>query len=272
MIKLGATSISSAKLGATQVSKIYLGATEVWSNFDADFSAYLAAGIANGSTMSAGNQTAVNAFIVGCKADGVWTPIKASCLLCAWDSLAGALTPLVGPTPTPTGFISTDYSRTSGLKGRPSSTWLDSNYPHNTDGQNDFHMCAYINEAPTNATPVIGVGINTTGVSNAAFNSSTQAAFRCRSSSSLGVAIAAYPTGLIGVARVSSANYQYRVVGSTATATATSQTPNGDDIFVFRTSGNGNVTNARLSFYSAGTNLTLATLDSRLATLMSALT
>jgi hypothetical protein len=42
----------------------------------------------------------VNAFVKGCKADGIWSAIKASCILAGADTLAGALVPLVGAAPT----------------------------------------------------------------------------------------------------------------------------------------------------------------------------
>jgi hypothetical protein len=43
---------------------------------------------------------AFDAFIKGCKTDGTWGAIKASCILAGWNNLDGALTPLVGAAPT----------------------------------------------------------------------------------------------------------------------------------------------------------------------------
>jgi hypothetical protein len=43
---------------------------------------------------------AITDFIVGCKADGIWSAIKASCILMGARTLSGALTPLRGGTPT----------------------------------------------------------------------------------------------------------------------------------------------------------------------------
>jgi hypothetical protein len=69
MIKLGATSISSAKLGATQVSKIYLGSTEVWANLDSDVDAFV---LATGAT----DTTTMNALALYLKAQSLWTSCR----------------------------------------------------------------------------------------------------------------------------------------------------------------------------------------------------
>ena len=49
--------------------------------FDADATAYIAAvEAADGQALEAGVKTAINTFVVGCKADGIWTALKASCI------------------------------------------------------------------------------------------------------------------------------------------------------------------------------------------------
>ena len=50
--------------------------------YDADASAYiLAVEAADGQTLEPATRSAINKFVVGCKADGIWAAIKASCIM-----------------------------------------------------------------------------------------------------------------------------------------------------------------------------------------------
>jgi hypothetical protein len=70
-------------------------------NFDTDAQAYITAvETADGAALEAGVKTAINNFVVGCKADGIWSAIKASCILAGARTLTGALIPLAGTAPT----------------------------------------------------------------------------------------------------------------------------------------------------------------------------
>jgi hypothetical protein len=84
-------------------------------------------------------------FVKGCKNDGIWTAIKASCILAGARTLAGALVPLVGTAPTNFDglFDSGDYNRKTGLIGDGSTKSLDSNRNNNADPQNSKHVSAY---------------------------------------------------------------------------------------------------------------------------------
>lgn len=242
------------------------------SSVDADFASYLAAGVANGSTMSASNQTAVNAFIVGCKTDSIWTPIKASCLLCAWDSLAGALTPMVGAAPTNNNFVSGDYSRTAGLLGNGTTKYLNTNRTSVADSQNDNSMGVWITAAGTDVRAFMGYGSATsTGTTHLFHNSTSQG----RNKNATSVIGPARSTGFLGTSRSSSSSFTLRAgEANTASGTRTSGTPTTVDIYVFgRNSGGINIaTDGRMSFYYAGSSLTQSLLNARLATLMAALT
>jgi hypothetical protein len=69
--------------------------------YDADAQAYITAvETADGQALETGVRDAINAFVVGCKADGIWNAIKASCILAGARTLTGALVPLVGTAPT----------------------------------------------------------------------------------------------------------------------------------------------------------------------------
>jgi hypothetical protein len=64
---------------------------------DADAAAYIAAvEAADGQALEAGVRWNIDQFVRGCKADGIWTAIKASCILSGARTLSGALVPLVG--------------------------------------------------------------------------------------------------------------------------------------------------------------------------------
>ena len=94
--------------------------TLVWSpgfNYDTNASAYIdAVEAADGQALETATRYAINDFVIGCKQDGIWNAIKASCILSGARTLAGALVPLVGTAPTNNGFIGvgTDYVRKTG--------------------------------------------------------------------------------------------------------------------------------------------------------------
>ena len=112
---------------------------------DADATAYLTAvQAADGQVLEPAVRLAVNSFIKGCKADGIWTAIKASCILAGARTLTGALIPLVGTVPTNFNFVSGDYNRETGLVGDGSTKYLDSNRANNADPQNSNHNTCWV--------------------------------------------------------------------------------------------------------------------------------
>jgi hypothetical protein len=73
---------------------------------DPDAKAYIAAvETADGQALEPAIRTAYDQFIRGCKSDGIWDAIKASCILAGARSLSGALVPLVGAAPTNNNFV-----------------------------------------------------------------------------------------------------------------------------------------------------------------------
>jgi hypothetical protein len=236
---------------------------------DADAAAYLnAVEVEDGQALEAGVRKAVDDFVKGCKNDGIWSDIKTACILAGARTLDGALVPLVGSAPTSTGFVSGDYDRENGLVGG-SGRNLNSNRSNADDPQNDFHMSVYVH---TVGSAAFGYYIATTGTSTGADNilrnNATSLFWRCRSNQSDSPANSNV-TGLIGSNRASSSNYDAYYGGSTTTYSRTSQTPNGNDIFVFNnTSSAGIPSNGRLQWYSIGEATDLALLEGRLDTLM----
>jgi hypothetical protein len=249
---------------------------------DADARAYvLAVNTADGQPLEAPVVQAIDAFVIGCKADGIWSAIKASCILCGARTLAGALTPLVGPAPTNNGpFVAADYVRggaTPGLIGNGSTKFLASNRASNADPQNDFHMGCWVSVLPTNLTTT---NPNYMGTITAAFtlmynlgSATPRDGTGCRSSGT-GAYTNTEPVvaGFRGIARASSTTFTHRVNNVTNTNTDTSAAPSSSDLNVFALSGTtGNRNNGRFSFYSIGTSLNLALLNSRVSTLVAAM-
>lgn len=266
-MRLG-TATPTFRLGTVTPSRIYLGATQVWptGGTDPDAADYFARIVAAGSTISSANQAAVNTLVVGCKTDGIWTAIKASCLLAGADTLAGALVPLVGSAPTNNNFVSGDYSRTTGLQGGTSRR-LNTNRLDSADPQDNCHAAVWV----TNTGSGTSVGIigsnSSTAIAQRRFHRNSMT---CNDITSTSYTIA---TGFLGMTRASSTNYTRRVSQTNATITVTSTGTSGANVAVFaRDTAGASVWAGRASFYSLGGSLDLALLDARLATYMSSLT
>ena len=244
--------------------------------FDPDALAYFSRITAAGSSITDGNKLAVDAFIKGCKTDGIWSAIKACCLLAGPDTLAGALVPLVGAAPTNVGglFIDSDYVRTTGLIGNGTTTYLDSNRNNNTDPLNSQHISAWATTADTTTSgnpAIIGCGL-ASNASHIGFALAGNDYFvRSRSNTAvLGIPIAR-TTGFHGLTRGSSSNVTYRIGAATGSPNLSSVDAFNSTIKVFARDGTP-YWKGRLSFYSIGENIDLALLDARVSTYMSSLT
>ena len=240
---------------------------------DPDARAYLAAvEAADTQALEPAVRLAVDAFVVGCKADGIWDAIKASCILAGARTLTGALVPLVGTAPTNVGglFVSGDYDRKTGLVGNGSTKYLNSNRNNNADPQDNQHFFCRVSATPAGTAAVIGAGGTDSGSSNIVFASGT-ASYRSRNNLT-GFSTTTHGLGGFGASRSSSASFSYlSSSGVTNTAATTSQTPFNGSIHVFqRNASTTLISNARLAFYSIGESLDLALLDARVTTLVNA--
>ena len=234
---------------------------------DADARAYLAAvRAADGSNLEPAVSKAISDFIIGLKADGIWSAIKASCILMGARTLSGALIPLVGTAPTNTAFSSVDYNRKTGLIGDGSTKWLNSNRNNNADPQDSKHLAVYRSAAATADSGLIGSNATTTGHSHI-YTGFGLFIFRNNAGTAGNVTLDS-TAGFLGTSRAASSSFTTRVRESQATETVTSQTPANASIRVFDTVGR---TNARLAFYSIGEALDLGLLRTRVDTLYSAI-
>ena len=243
---------------------------------DADVNAYiLAVESADGQQLEEGVITAVEDFVVGCKADGLWSAIKASCILAGARTLSGALVPLVGSAPTNNNFVSGDYDRKIGLKGDGSTKRLIANRLNNADPQNSKHLAVYKTEPESSATDtvVLGTRFATSGGHSHLYTQAISgrqyfAANSVDGGFRTGGGDSTVATGLIAVSRNSSTNFVRRLYGVSTNTANNSTAPNSGEIRVFSNNANAMHSRSRVSYYSIGESLDLALLDTRVSTLM----
>jgi hypothetical protein len=118
--------------------------------FDTDAFTYISnVETSDGTGLGFNLRATINSFVVNCKSDNIWNDIGSCCILAGARTLSGALRPLRGTAPTNYNFVSGDYNRVSGLKGDGSTKYLDSNRPVNTESNIDKHFGFYLTQAPT---------------------------------------------------------------------------------------------------------------------------
>jgi len=252
--------IGNTRIGGT-------GSLVVKNTYDADALAYLTAvEAADGQALESSVKSAINTFVVGCKADGTWTAIKASCIMAGARTLSGALVPLAGTAPTNNGFISGDYNRKTGLLGDGASKFIDTNRSNSADGINSKHFSVYLSVSNDHtATRYFGGTRNATGNT---FLGNTVSANLFRLGASLNVTSSSPIFGLFGASRPSDILVNYISNSSVASIANTATSLISDDIDIFRRGTDAIYYGSRISFYSIGTDLNLARLDTRITTLM----
>lgn len=243
--------------------------------YDTDALTYIAAvEAADGQSLEVATKDAFNAFVVGCKTDGIWSAIKASCILAGARTLAGALVPLVGTAPTNFNFDSGDYNRKTGLVGNGTNKYLNSNRNNNADPQNSRHLSVYTSVLPAansyhwliGTTPInLSTStwlVNDTripgGVQFGLFNWSYPADYKGAAS-----------IGFIGGSRPSSSLVNGRAASTNYILNRASSTPLNTSLLVF--AGAGEYSSCRLAFYSIGESLNLDLLDARVTALITAI-
>ena len=268
------------------MSIIYINPFQFGPGYDSDAQDFIdrviAADVAAGNTsgLEIEVQDAYNTFFVGCKADGNFSALKASCVLAGARTLSGALVPLVSTMPAPTNykFVAGDYNRKTGLLGDGSTKYLDSGRNNGTDPQNDRHLAVF----PSLVNPVAGQAFcggsgPTTNQRMEILPQSSGHLFRCLNNSFPTVGNNTTSSGqLIGMSRNASAFFTTRVNSSTGNYSITSNAVGDNNVLIFATNNAGqtgispaNLGAHRIAFYSIGESLDLAKLDTRVTTLMS---
>ena len=239
--------------------------------FAPDAAAYIAAvEAADEQTLEEGVKQAIDGFVTGCKADGIWDAIKASCILAGARTLNGALVPLAGDSPTNFNFVSADYDRVTGLKGDGSTKYLDSNRSNDADPQNSKHVSVWVSSFIASTNMLIAIGaFDTSGASNLYISSSDtgRAFLNVTGAGSISFIPA---TGFVGASRANAETYSDRSGGVSQLWDRISQSPLSGNLFVLARNDGGLQfpSPARISLYSIGEAVDLATLDARVSTLM----
>ena len=247
--------------------------------YDEDAGNYIqAVETADAQALEPATRQAINNFVLGCKADGIWNAIKASCILAGARTLAGALVPLVGAAPTNVGglFVAGDYNRKTGLVGNGSTKYLNANRADNADPQDNAHTSVYVSAADTRFATFTEMVY--TGSANA-LDTSRRAIGPYANDLYFTNRSGANPSGagsltlFMGTSRSASSGYAIRRGQTNASRTVSSVAPGSQTILVFADNGptsNNSWTNARLAFYSIGESLDLALLDTRVTALINA--
>ena len=266
----------------TLILKKGLRFRSTWQPMDPDAAAYITAvETADGQALEERVKIAIDNFVLGCKTDGIWNAIKASCILAGARTLAGALIPLAGTAPTNNNFVSGDYNRKTGLKGNGTNKALCSNYLCSIASADSTHTSVFSSELVIDGSTQIPVG----GYMGTALN-----AFEIQHGATgdfNGYARANWPfstltitTGLFAVQRNSSTSVQLRARNQTYNATSSKAAGTLADIrlgifgrenYVSGPSSFGFYCKSRLAFYSIGESLDLALLDARVTALVNAL-
>lgn len=235
---------------------------------DPDARSYiLAVEAADGQTLESGVKKAYNTFVKGCKSDGTWNAIKSSCIMAGARTLSGALVPLKGTAPTNFNFVSGDYNRKTGLVGNGLTKYLDSNRNNNSDPQNSKSDGTW-----TTAFGIIaGVSLGSGGADTGATTIGSLSGSTRNNCSNISLGGLTGYTGFAGSSRSSSAEYTRRINSSNTLITQASQTPQNRNILLFASNtgiGGASFSDNRMSFYHIGESINLASLDSRVSTLM----
>lgn len=256
-----------------------------WAPMDPDAAAYItaveAADRTAGQSVGLEEKTkiAIDDFVLGCKADGIWSAIKQSCILAGARTKEGAVVPLVnasGSVPTLNGTSGGwVYDRKTGLQGNGTDNYIDSNRAQNADPQDNAHVSVYVsslnngtatfrpflsNRVDANANPQDG--LHDRGTTDNALEISCKGV-----ATTAADARAPRTTGFVGGNRSSSANFNRRSGGITTSVASTSQASLTQTTLILARPGL-DFGVARLAFYSIGESLDLAKLDARVVDLI----
>jgi len=239
---------------------------------DADARTYIAAvEAADGETLEQGVKTAINDSVTGCKSDGIWDAIKASCILAGARTLDGALVPLKGDAPQPNNFVSDDYGRASGLKGDGISKYLDSNRPNNADPALSKHLAVFsIKHHTRDATRADAGSDGSSYGSSQLLATTNRRFFRIYfTAPTKSIGDTSTQAGFWGASRNNVDNTNGRYGGTDYILDISAQSPTSTSTKIF--SRDTSYSDARIAFYSIGENIDLAALDTRVSALVTAI-
>jgi len=240
-------------------------------SYDADAQAYITAvEVADGQALETVYRDALNDFVVGCKADGIWAALGTCVIMAGARTISGALKALKGPPPQNNNFVAGDFSRTTGLRGDNATKQLITTLNSNQGVLNSNHYSVNITLTPSlNFKTYIAENENQ-GHRNWVDRSGLINGVRVRNQSN-GFNETSFTgwdgLGYLGASRDNATTYQVYANGTANTITSASGTLGNNRGAVFSRFG-VDYTDARMSWYSLGTSINQAQLSARLATLM----
>jgi hypothetical protein len=265
---------SKVKVSSDSKLKVVVdGAAPV--SLDSDALSYITSvETADGQSLEAGVRTAINSFVVGCKADGIWNSIMSSCILAGARTLNGALVPLAGSAPSNINFVAGDYNRLQLTGG--TSKYLNSNRLDDSINQNDFHLSVWqAQQVPSGSRTSIGVQRSSPYYTSSILHSGSNLFARTRNSNSTLTAISdAASIGIFGTSRNNSSTYNIKTPNFAQAASVNSTTPLNLPYYVFSGNNNGVALTSyhgALSFYSIGNSVDLGMLNARVSALLTAI-
>jgi len=250
---------------------------QTWQPMDPDAAAYITAvETADGLPLEEKVKIAIDNFVLGCKADGIWSAIKASCILAGARTTNGALVPLVGTEPTPYNFDlvgDTDYDRKTGLKGDGTTKYLDSKRSATADSIDNRHFSAY--KTATGGVNKVIMGYYSASPTFFGYLIAGSSGWRwsCNSATQTAITGPSVSTGFAGVSKVVAGTVDARFNGINYTASIANASLQDLNAFVFARNNSGTediASDCRIAFYSIGESLNLALLDARVTDLINA--
>ena len=242
-----------------------------WQPMDPDAAAYIAAvESADGQALEEKVKIAIDNFVLGCKADGIWDAIKASCILAGARTLNGALVPLAGTAPTENGTAGGwNYDRKLGLKGNGVDNYINTNRAANADPQDNVHISIKIEQPILSSDAPIGSLATSPNRFNQILGEVTTVNYTLNSAS--GSSVTGNAGGFYGVSRSNSTQISIRRSSATVVTSLNSVVPSTEPYYVLARNLNGSPSlyyPDRMTFYSIGEALDLAKLDARVTDLI----
>jgi len=249
-------------------------------SFDPDFLVWYNRVLAAGSSISAPNIVTLNKFFLDLEKNNLWTSITQANILCGTSSLAGCLIPIKGATPVNNNFITGDFSVTAGLQGNGSNKWLDttileSSFSTNPDsvGRHFFIASSSITSPLVANVYLIGA-VTATGIGGSRIYSpnTTQLSGQLNAGATtvIGIPTLGAFANRIAISRQNGTMNRYLNGTLTSAANGLGTITTTNTIGVYATAGQQKI-NARFQFYSFGYFANVATLDTVVSSMISAL-
>lgn len=240
--------------------------------YDTDAQAMFDARESLGDPVPVAYKDAINQFVLDLKAiSGFWEAITQLVVMAGATTVAGALVPIKGATPTHSNLVAGDIGIKTGIKGNGSSKHIDSNVLGNSFSLNNAHTYAFVTEAGTTSTRSI-YGHGGTGGGSTRMNWGSISVCQANTGDNhTSTSIGGY-----GMSRDNGSNYDRMLANSVTLITRTSFSPvPAGRYFLLGRSTLGNVAenwfDGRILLWALGTATDISGYITPVATLESAL-